>query len=575
MKKIFRNSIFMLTAGMLAVSCADYNVTDNFKADPDPEFSEPYRDLKPVKSYIDRDKYTNMTLGATLTVTEFNKKELSHAAAITNFDNLAFGTTLMSGSIIKDNGLMNFLDMKELLDHVEEIGGEVFGSPLAANENQPDGWLALLTSPIEIQVSSIHDKSVDYTKMSEFKGTVKSGKPKIEVRSGVNALSLPKKSKVYIIEDFDVETLGKYTITFYAQVDKDETVSCTFADSVIYDGKDKKKYNIKAGGWKKVVIEDVYPAKGATNGYLMLEGNLNSIVYIRDVTVVHYPDNHRPQTEQEINDTINYAMKSWCEGVMKYNEGRIKSFDLIDEPIDATSVLENGMYDLKHSTDKIFWQDIFGSEKYAPTVAKYAKAAYEKNEGDPNELKFFIAESNLDDDKKLESLNYWINVWDQNGAKIDGINAKVNLTFSEDPTKQAENKANLDKLLTNLANLAATGKLIRLSNFDIKYQDASGKTVTTTDLTIVRRQPSDTDEEWAEKKAQNEVKLQKRQLLADYYKYAIQSYMNKIPNDKQAGLCKGNIVDNADPVGLWTNDRDYGWTRTATYKAFCDALSGK
>lgn len=36
MNKIFRNSLFIMAAGALSASCADYNVTDDFKADPDP-----------------------------------------------------------------------------------------------------------------------------------------------------------------------------------------------------------------------------------------------------------------------------------------------------------------------------------------------------------------------------------------------------------------------------------------------------------------------------------------------------------------------------------------------------------
>ena len=51
MNKIFRNLSLMLVAGALVASCADYNETDNFKADPDPSFVIPYKDLKPVKSY--------------------------------------------------------------------------------------------------------------------------------------------------------------------------------------------------------------------------------------------------------------------------------------------------------------------------------------------------------------------------------------------------------------------------------------------------------------------------------------------------------------------------------------------
>ena len=60
MNKFLRNGLFMLAAGALVVSCADYNVTDDFKADPDPSFVEPYKDLGPIKSYIDRAQYPNI-----------------------------------------------------------------------------------------------------------------------------------------------------------------------------------------------------------------------------------------------------------------------------------------------------------------------------------------------------------------------------------------------------------------------------------------------------------------------------------------------------------------------------------
>ena len=551
MNTFLRNGLLMLAAGALAVSCADYNVTDDFKADPDPTFVEPYKDLAPIKSYINREQYPNMSLGATLRVTEFNKQELAHAAAITNFDNVAFGTSLMSGTIINERGVMNFLDMKDLLDHVQEIGGEVFGSPIVANANQADGWLNTLTAPIEIQVDPIEDMFVDYTTMEEFTGTAKSGKPRIEKNydGDENALRCPVRGKVYIVEGFDVDPLGAYTVTFYAKVDKDESVICTFCDNKIQENGNDKKFPIKTGKWQKMVIEAT-PAEGCTEGYLMIEGNFNSPVYIKNVLVMHNPDNHRPQTVQEKTDTINYALNAWCDGLMKINEGRIKSFDLIDEPIDTKATLENGMFDIKHSTTSIFWQDILGSENYAPVVSRVASQSFQEYGGNPAELRFFISESGLDDNQKMESLKYWMNIWDKNGAKIDGINAKLNLFYSENEATQAANIASLDNLL---ANLASTGKLIRLSNFDIKYQDAEGANVAAKDITEAQRQK-----------------------LADFYGYVIKSYMSKIPHDKQAGICKGNLADTTDPVGLWSVDtKSKDWVRTAIYKAFCDALSGK
>ncbi|MBR4897230.1 MAG: endo-1,4-beta-xylanase [Prevotella sp.] len=536
---------------MLLAACADYNETDNFSAEPDPSFVEPYKDLAPVKSYIDRNTYPNMTLGATLKVADFNKQELAHAVAMTNFDNVAFGTTLMSGAIVNSKGVMNFLDMMDLLDHVEEIGGEVFGSPIVANTNQADDWLNYLTAPIEVVVDYVEGKTVDFNTMSvgAYDGTIEKGKAAIVKYDSQNVLQVSPSSSVRIIEGFEVNPLAKYTTTFWAKADKEINYDINFSGTAVTGSGTNGTWVLKPGKWTKVVVE-AQSAPDVTDGYLSIVTARGITINIQKVQVGYYPDNHRPQTEKEKTDTINYALNAWCDGLMKINAGRIKSFDLIDEAIDSKATLDNGMLDLKHSTDKIFWQDILGSENYAPVVSKVASAAFEKHGGNVEELKFFISEAGLDKQNKFESLKYWIGIWDGKGAKIDGINAKLDLTFSEDADKQAANVATLNTLLDNLAT---TGKLIRLSNFDIKYQDASGANVTAKDIT---------DEQ--------------RQKLADYYGYVIKSYMTKIPHDKQAGICKGNMSDTGDPVGLWAIDtKSKDWVRTATYKAFCDALSGK
>lgn len=556
MKKIICNGLLVLVAGVLTVSCADYNVTDDFKAQPDPSFVEPYKDLAPVKSYINREQYPNLTLGTTLNVTDFNKQELAHAAAVTNCDNVSFGNTLMSGEIVNAKGVMNFLDMSDLLAHVEEIGYEVFGSPIVANANQADDWLNTLTAPIEIMVDYVEGKTVDFNEMpvGAYDGTVESGAASIVKYDNQNCLQIgtakDPKANVRIIEGFEVDSLAKYTITFWARCDKGSPLfNLNFSGNKVEGTSSGGRFSLESGNWKKFVVE-CQSAPGETDGYLRVENTKAATFYIKKVQVGYYPDNHRPQTAQEKSDTINYALNAWCDGLMKINAGRIQSFDLIDEAIDDNAELENGMLDLKHSTDKFFWQDVLGSENYAPKVSKVASEAYQKYEGDPAALKFFISESGLENQKKFESLKYWIGIWDANGAKIDGINAKLNLSYSEDAATQEANNAILDDLLTNLAN---TGKLVRLSNFDIIYKNVNGLKVSAKDIT---------DEQ--------------RQKLADYYGYVIKRYMTKIPHDKQAGICKGNLLDTADPVGLWAFDsKSKDWVRTATYKAFCDALSGQ
>ena len=548
MNRIFRNGLLVLAAGALVVSCADYNVTDDFTAQPDPTYVEPYSDYAPVRWYINRNLYPNMSIGAMLKVSEFNKQELAHAAVITNCDNVAFGTSLMSGSIVNAKGVMNFLDMSDLLTHVEEIGYEVYGSPLFANANQADDWLNTLTAPIEVPVDYVEGKTVDFNTMTTFDGTVEKGSASIEQYDDQNTLRIGTACNVRIIEGFDVDPNAKYTTTFWAKADKDASFDITFSGNKVAGTGPNGKWTFKTGKWTKIVVE-AQSAEGETEGYLRIENSRSAVIYIQKVQVGYYPDNHRQQTEQEKKDTINYAINTWCDKLMNINRGRITSFDLIDEPIDEKSELDNGIYDLKHSTDAIYWQDILGSENYAPVVSKVASSAYALYDGDPSLLRFFISETGLENTKKMESLNYWIKIWDNNGAKIDGINAKLNLTYSEDAATQAACEESLNTLLDNLAS---TGKLIRLSNFDIRYQDATGAYVTAKDITESQRQK-----------------------LADFYGYVLRCYMNKIPHEKQIGVCKGNLVDTNDPVGLWSIDsKSKDWVRTATYKAFCDALIG-
>ena len=584
MKRIV-NELLAFSCMLLSVSCADYNDLGGFSAEPDPSYTNEYGDLASVKSYLNRNDYPNMSMQASMTLANFNKQGRDHAVAVTNFDGVDFGYSFMPEKYISKKGYMNFMDLKDAIGHAAAINLPVFGSPIVANEQQSDVWFEALTAPIEVQVLPINDTDVDYSTMDEWHGTSLRGTPVIvkNFDDKGNALKIPKRSKPYIVEGFDVDTKGFYTITFTVRGYKDEkmtempseeNINCTFADSLVNTGMDKNKkliaksFTIRPGAWQTVKVEWV-PAKAATQGYLMIEGNLNSILYIRNVHVEHTPDNHRDQTKDEKNANIRIGLEKWCDGLMQANAGRIKTFALVDKALNDNEVLDGVTYegenvlDLKHSTDKIFWQDYLdegsksGSELYAATVSKVAKAAFEKHGGNAEELKFFISETGLEKKQRLASLKYWIGIWEGNGAQIDGINGELNLSYSEDATTQAANMATVNTLFDNLA---ATQKQIRIFNFDIKYLDAEGTAITADKIT-----------------------KEQRQKLADYYAYVIKAYMTKIPSAQQAGICKGSFFDlsktpddgKGDPVGLWSKAANGDWVRNATYESFCNALSGK
>ena len=534
MKKIFRNSLLMMVAGTFAVSCADYNDTDNFKVAPDPSVAPQYTDLGPVKSYLDRSAHPNMSLGTQLKLKDFNDQALYHAAAINNFDDVFFGNDLTAGKIINAKGSMNFISMNTMVSHAKEIGATVYGSPIAANSNQPDDWFKYLTSPIEIIVDFIEEKTVDFSTMAtgNFPGKEGTkGTAQIKQRNGKNQLYVGKDTKVRIVDGFTVSPLNKYTIVFYANADKDASFNITFSGNKIANPQSiDGKYTVKGGAGKKTKFEvECRSAEGETDGYLRVESMRSAEFYIESVEVGLVA---RP-------DSLFRGRVTYVGGILDPETRTVQTIIECDNP-------RHRMLPNMYARVNMHIQNL----NSIPTVATAARNAYQKYQGDPSELKFFISETGLEDQKKLESLKYWIGIWDSKGANIDGIDAKLNLIYSEDETKQQATVTALDNMLTNLAS---TGKLIRVSNFDIKYQDADGNGVSAKDISDDQRQK-----------------------LADFYAYVIKSYMSKIPSDKQAGICKGSMPDTNDPGGLWSIDtQTKDWVRTATYEAFCKALSGK
>lgn len=557
MKKIFKQGLFMLAAGALFASCADFNVTDNFQADADPTVERPYSDLAAVKAYIDRNANPNFTLGVSMKVGDFNLQELAHVAAINNFDEVTCGSSLMSGSVFTASGAADYIPMSKFIKRMREVGSKIYGSPIAANTNQAETWFNTLTAPIEIAVSSKVGKSVNYADSTKFSGYSKRGSAAIVKVDGANVLRIGKSAlnpidTVSIVEWDDMDPLATYTITFNIRAAKKTEQGASY--TIDFCGKPIEGTGlagkfIVSDKWTEVKVISK-PGAEATEGYLRVENTRTSMLYVSDVKIIYNPDNHRPQTAEEVRDTMTYALNRWCDGLMKTNDGYIKTFDLIDDAVGTTMNPELGILDLKSNKSKNYWQDVFGKENYAPVMYKAATAAFQKYGGNPDELRFFIAESGLDNPDKLMSLLKWIEIWEANGAKIDGINAKVNLAYSEDEATQADNVKSFNDLLDKLI---ATKKLVRISGFDVKYMNAEGKSVTAKEITA-----------------------EQRQKLADYNAYLLKTFMTKVPQDQQGGLCKSNMVDGTDPVGLWYVDsKSKDWVRSATYKAFCDALSGK
>ena len=284
--------------------------------------------------------------------------------------------------------------------------------------------------------------------------------------------------------------------------------------------------------------------------------------------------NSIPLTPQEKSDTLTWAMNKWVSGMMQATEGKVKSWDLINEAISGGGNV-NGFYALQtaneNNPDDFFWQDYFTPEMYGPIVEKAARDAYAAVEGtNPADLKLFINDYNLESDwdnnQKVKSLVYWIGVWEKKGqelgynTKIDGIGSQMHISYYENPQTLESKKKGIQNMLKIMAE---TGKLVRISELDMGYVDAEGNDVTTAQL----------------EKLPIEERVAKEKAMAEYYKWIIEQYFAIVPASQQYGICQWCLTDapadsgwrKGQPVGLW----NLNYQRKPAYGGFADGLAGK
>ena len=268
-----------------------------------------------------------------------------------------------------------------------------------------------------------------------------------------------------------------------------------------------------------------------------------------------------PLTDEEKKDTLTWAMEQWVMNMMeacKDEAGQplVHAWDVVNEAISGGNADTEGVYALQHGTEgdetNFFWQDYLGDLDYVRTAVKLAR------QYGPKDIKLFVNDYNLESDwdqnGKLKSLIKWIERWESDGTtKIDGIASHMHISCYED-AKTQENKK---KAIENSFKLmAASGKLVRISELDMGFVDKNGNSVKTANMTE-----------------------EQHHQMAELYKWIIETYLNTIPAAQQWGICQWCATDapassgwrGGEPVGLW--DQDY--YRKHTYAGFADGLAGK
>lgn len=273
--------------------------------------------------------------------------------------------------------------------------------------------------------------------------------------------------------------------------------------------------------------------------------------------------NTKPLTDEEKKEVLTPVLQKWIYGMMEATEGKVKAWDVVNEAISGTDKDGDGFYELQSATrgtvsaddakNNFYWQDYLGDLEYVRTAVAAARKGFADAGGNPEELKLFINDYNLEtaNDQKLKSLIHWIGEWEKDGVtKIDGIGSQMHVTCSMDPAKQKEN----EEAYVNMLNLMVDSrKLVRISELDMGLADKDGNLVNTTDMT---------EEE--------------HKAMRAYYEFIVKKYLEIVPENQQWGICQWCATDSPAnsgwraglPVGLW--DLDY--YRKHTYAGFAVGL---
>lgn len=318
-----------------------------------------------------------------------------------------------------------------------------------------------------------------------------------------------------------------------------------------------------AAGRHSVKIE-MPKVEGGNYDIILKPQTADAILDVHSVRVCKITkSNSIPLTDEEKKSRLTDAMGKWIDGMMEATNGYVTSWDVVNEALSGDDKDGDGKYDLQHAAtasadDKkncFYWQDYLGDIDYVRLAVADARKSFAAHNGDPEKLKLFINDYNLesdwDDNGKLRSLIQWIKDWEADGVtKIDGIASQMHISCYADPNTQKSKKDHIVKMLELMAK---SGKLCKISELDMGYVDAAGKEVTYDQMT---------EEQHKE--------------MRDLYTFVLQKYFEIIPAAQQYGITQWCATDSPKDSGwrpgLATGLWDLNYLRKHTYAGFAVGL---
>lgn len=547
MKKIHNILLASAAASMLLTGCVE-DFDTSYPAGDKPEsvaMDDLTRGYEVLKNYT-----TGMKLGANLTIADLKAANTSFSTVLANFNAVNITDGFSHAAVVADDGMVSADGPKDAVDAAIAAGLVPTASLFA-----PNAWN--LTVMKEASKDTwVDGENIDLHLKYDFEGdainatfgTDKDSKVAKDP-TGKNGKSLCNKKAAKFIEfpvklpeGASLSTIKTISFDYYSSnVKKNVVIRVKVGDKA----KELRNFGLptKAKTWETFVVDlskvdftEAFTADDMKSSDISLvigQGAVPQQVYVDNIDIYapyQKPGYYKPRPAEEKAADVKKAMFAYVDSVMLNYGDKVKTWNV------ASNLIEDLFYSLKSSENMVATDEFYPNDYLDENwVADVCKEIHSKKD----DAKLFYSEENLlMDAQKTEAAINYIKQWNKAGAKIEGIDVKLDVPYNSSSVAEAE--ANIDKLL---ATLSAEGLQVRLSDMNVYLADANGTVVDQSKATF------------ADYKG-----------MAELYAYILNKAQDVL-GDKLYGVSFSTINQGTTGVGLWNN-----FNRLPTYVGVVNGL---
>lgn len=547
MKKIHNILLASAAATLLLTGCVE-DFDTSYPAGKKPEsvvMDDLTRGYDVLKNYT-----TGLKLGANLTIADLKAANTSFSTVLANFNEVNVADGFSHAAVVADDGSINATDNVDAVQKVMDAGLVPCASLFAPNtwnmnvmnEATKDTW-------VDGENIDLHQKyDFESSAIGDVFGTDTDSKVAKDP-AGKNGKSLfnKKASKfiefpVNLPEGASLSTIKTISFDYYSSnVKKDVVIRVKVGDKALQ----LRNFGIptKAKTWETFVVDlskvdltekfDADDLKSSDITLVIGQGAVPQQVYVDNIDIYapyQKPGHFDPRPVEEKAADVKKAMFAYVDSIMENYGDKVQSWNV------ASNLIEDLFYSLKSSENMVAADEFYPNDYLDENwVADVCKEIHSKKA----DAKLFYSEENLlmDAEKTEAAINY-IKQWNEADAKIEGIDAKLDVPYNS--SSLTETMANIDKLL---ATLEASGLQVRLSDMNVYLADAGG---------TVADQSKATFEDYKG--------------MAKLYAYILNKAQDVL-GDKLYGVSFSTINQSTTGVGLWSN-----FNRLPTYVGVVNGL---